>query len=125
MRNKGSRLFVMLGVGSSFLRYSFDEDRDELTVTCPVCRCTGVTPCHPEPGQDGPTLQHEWDCRLLRLIESFENHGGTVDANWRDSTESTTEEDKAETASAPPAEAPSRGTAARQTATATTARGWC
>ena len=66
------------GDGGGFLHYSFDDERDEVTVTCPDCGNSCVTPCQPEPGQDGPTLEHESDCQLLTFIESFENHGGLI-----------------------------------------------
>ena len=70
MRRKQGRQFVMQGAGTSMLHYSFDEERDEVTVTCPGCRCTWVTSCLPEPGPKGLTLEHESDCQFLTLIES-------------------------------------------------------
>lgn len=70
-----ARRRIVLPGASSLLHYSFDDERDEVTVTCPGCGCSSVTPYHPEPGQDGPTLEHEWDCQVLTLIESV-NQGG-------------------------------------------------
>ena len=79
MQKEEERLFVMQGAGTSLMRYSFDEERNEMTVTCPGCQCayTGSA----EPGTRSVALEHEADCPVLMFIESFQNHGGTLNAN--------------------------------------------
>ncbi len=79
MQEQDERFFVMQGAGTSLLKYSFDEERDEVTVTCSGCQCTYVGSA--QPGMRGVALEHEPDCPVLMLIESFQNHGGTLDAN--------------------------------------------
>ena len=81
MKKKKGRLFVMHGVGSSLLRYSFDDEREEVTGTCSSCGGSWVIPYDPEPGQDEPTLEHEPDCPVMMLIVSFENQAGVMDVN--------------------------------------------
>ena len=66
------------GDGGGFLHYSFDDERDEVTVTCPDCGCTGVRPYQLEPGQDWPTLEHEHDCQVLTLMERVATQGGLL-----------------------------------------------
>ena len=77
---KKPRLFVMHGVGSSLLRYSFDDEREIVTATCPRCESYD-TPYDSEPGREWPTLWHEPDCPVLMLIENFNNRGETPNAN--------------------------------------------
>jgi hypothetical protein len=74
MQKQDGRSFVMVGVGTSLLSCSFDEDRDEVTVTCPGCQAYYVAPV--QSGVAERTLEHEHDCQLLTLIESFVNQGG-------------------------------------------------
>ena len=81
MKKKKGRLFVMHGVGSSLLRYSFDDEREEVTETCPSCGGSYVTPYEPEHGQVDPTLEHEPDCPVLMLVVSFENQAGVMNVN--------------------------------------------
>ena len=66
MQKKPGHRFVVQGVGTSMLHYSFDDERNELTVTCRGCGCTSVTP-----NQQVMTLEHESDCQVLTLIESL------------------------------------------------------
>ena len=75
------RLFVMHGVGCSLLRYKFDDEREELTVTCPSCGGSYVRPYESEPGQEWQTLEHEPDCPVMMLIVSFENQAGELNVN--------------------------------------------
>ena len=39
MQKQDRRKFVMERAGTSLLHYSFDDERDEMTVTCPGCQC--------------------------------------------------------------------------------------
>ncbi len=73
MQKQGGCSFVIEGAGTSLLSYSFDDERDEMTVTCPGCGCSFVSSA--QSGAAEATLEHEHDCRLLALIESLENHG--------------------------------------------------
>ena len=73
MQRKPGHRFVVQGAGTSMLHYSFDDERNEVTVTCPGCGCTSVTPNQSEPGQQVMTLEHESDCAMLTLIESVAN----------------------------------------------------
>ena len=73
MRKHDSRQFVMQGPGTSLLKYSFDEERKEMTVTCPGCQCSYVASA--QPGVREVALEHEHDCPWLALIESFGNQG--------------------------------------------------
>ena len=69
MQKQNSGLFVMLGRGTHLLRYSFDEERDEVTVTCPGCLCSYIASARP--GAVTKTLEHEADCQVLTRIESL------------------------------------------------------
>ncbi len=71
MQNKRGRLTAMHRVGSGLLQSSFDDERNELTWTCPGCGCTCVT----APGREAPTMEHEYFCEVLTLMESV-NQGG-------------------------------------------------
>ena len=75
MQKQDSRLFVMEGAGTSLLSRSFDEERNEMTVTCSGCGCSFVASARP--GAAEVTLEHEADCQVLTLIESV-NQGGLI-----------------------------------------------
>lgn len=66
MQKQDGHLFVMEGAGTSLLSYSFDEDRNQLMVTCPGCGRTFVAA---DQQGEGPTLGHEPDCQVLKLLE--------------------------------------------------------
>ena len=73
MQKQDGHLFVMEGAGTSLLNCSLDKERNEMTVMCPGCGCTYVA--SGEPGVAEVTLEHEHECRVLTLMESFGNQG--------------------------------------------------
>ena len=73
MHKQDKGLLVMEEVGTSLMRYSFDEEKDEVTVTWPGCGGSFVASA--EPGASEWTLEHEHDCHLLTFIESVANQG--------------------------------------------------
>ena len=69
MQKHDGPLFVVPGPGMSMFHYSFDDERNEVTMTCRGCGCTAVAPTEPL-GLQEMTLEHESDCQVLTLIES-------------------------------------------------------
>ncbi len=69
MQKQDDHSFVMVGPGTSLLKYSIDEESNEMTVTCPGCQCSYVASAQPGVREVG--LEHEDDCPWLARIESL------------------------------------------------------
>jgi hypothetical protein len=60
---KKMKSFVIIGPGTSLMRWHWNPDGEQLSMTCPGCGARCDVP-------DGPTcLEHEVNCAVLDWIE--------------------------------------------------------